>query len=183
MWNWRDTDREEGFCRLWSEVQAAGVAVVRVMQLSDLVRAESVAFVEGVTTRKQTFERIGAQLAGVTGVPAGAIARALGEREQLGTTGFGGGTAIPHGRLPEVQSLHAAVIRLPTAIDWQAMDGIAVDLVIALIGPDQASGEYLKALALISRTLRDHDAVRKMRGAADAHALWALVAGREKKAA
>jgi len=151
--------------------------------LRNLLESGRISFESGITTRKQAFDRIGELLAEATGVPAPEIARVLGEREQLGTTGFGGGTAIPHGRLAGVDRMHVAILRLQNPVDWQAMDGVPVDLLVALIGPDRASADYLKALALISRTLREESMLRKLRGAADSAALWALVADREKAAA
>jgi PTS system nitrogen regulatory IIA component len=115
-------------------------------------------------------------LAAVTGARPAAIAAALTEREALGTTGFGGGCAIPHGRIPGCGRMHAAVLRLAKPIEWQAVDARPVDLLFALVGPDAPGAEHLKMLARISRALRERSLVAKLRGAADASALWALLA-------
>lgn len=147
------------------------------------MEARHIVFEGGIINQKQAFDRIAALLADVAGVTEADIVDVLGEREQMGTTGFGGGAAIPHGRLAGAKGLHAAILRLQKPIDWKAMDGNPVDLLVALVGPDEASAEYLQALALISRTLREESTMRKLRGAADPDALWAMIAHPQKKAA
>lgn len=153
------------------------------MKLSDLLGTGAVAFEPGIASQKAVFERIGELLSAATGAPPGAISTALAERERLGTTGFGGGTAIPHGRVPGIGGIRAAVVRLAQPVDWQAVDGAPVDLLVALVGPEEAGADHLKALALVSRTLRDQAFVAKLRGVSDSGALWALVAGEERRAA
>ncbi len=135
------------------------------------------------TSQKQVLERVGALLADVGDTPVEVIVGALADRERQGTTGFGDGTAIPHGWVSGYPRLAAAVVRLAHPVDWNAVDGLPVDLVVALAGPDMAGADNLKALALLSRTLRDRDLVMKMRGVNDAGALWALLAGAAKRAA
>lgn len=154
-----------------------------MMKLSELLGIGAVAFEPGIASQKAAFERIGELLSEETGAPAEAIASALAERERLGTTGFGGGTAIPHGRVPGLDGIRAAVLRLGQPVEWQAVDGAPVDLLVALIGPEEAGANHLKALALVSRTLRDQAFVAKLRGVSDSGALWALVAGEERRAA
>lgn len=154
-----------------------------MMKLSELLGIGAVSFEPGIASQKAAFERIGELLAEETGAPAETIASALAERERLGTTGFGGGTAIPHGRVPGLEGIRAAVLRLGQPVEWQAVDGAPVDLLVALIGPEEAGANHLKALALVSRTLRDQAFVAKLRGVSDSGALWALVAGEERRAA
>ena len=154
-----------------------------MMKLSELLGDGAVSFEPALASQKSVFERIGDLLAPSTGATAQAISHALAERERLGTTGFGGGTAIPHGRVAGVPGIHAAVVRLGHPVDWQAMDGMPVDLLVALVVPEEAGADHLKALALVSRTLRDKAFVAKLRGAADSGALWALLAGEERRAA
>jgi nitrogen PTS system EIIA component len=74
-------------------------------------------------------------------------------------------------------------VRLSQPVDWSSVDGMPVDVVIALAGPETAGADNLKALALLSRTLRDQSLVGKIRGARDAAALWALLAGQARAAA
>lgn len=154
-----------------------------MMKLRDLLGDGAVSFEPGIASQKAAFDRIGELLSRSTGAPPEVIAAALSERERLGTTGFGGGTAIPHGRVPGIPGIHAAVVQLANPLDWQAVDGIPVDLLVALVGPEEAGADHLKALALVSRTLRDQPFVAKLRGASDSGALWALLAGAERQAA
>ena len=154
-----------------------------MMKLSELLADGAVSFEPALASQKPLFERIGELLSPSTGATVQAISQALAERERLGTTGFGGGTAIPHGRVAGVPGIHAAVVRLGHPVDWQAMDGMPVDLLVALVGPEEAGADHLKALALVSRTLRDKAFVAKLRGATDSGALWALLAGEERQAA
>lgn len=154
-----------------------------MMKLSDLLGDGAVAFDPGIGSQKAAFERIGELLSESTGAPPEAIAAALAERERLGTTGFGGGTAIPHGRVPGIPGIHAAVVRLANPVDWHSVDGTPVDVLVALVGPEEAGADHLKALALVSRTLRDQAFLAKLRGATDSGALWALLASQERRAA
>jgi PTS system nitrogen regulatory IIA component len=144
---------------------------------------DAVAFEPAILTQKQAFDRIAERLAPAIGVPPAGIAAALAERERLGTTGFGGGTAIPHGRVAGTGGIRAAVVRFAQPVDWSAVDGLPVDLAVALVGPEDGGAEHLKALALVSRTLRDQSIVAKLRGADSADALWALLAGTGRRAA
>jgi PTS system nitrogen regulatory IIA component len=153
------------------------------MDFGTLLAPEAVVLDTTATSQGQVFERVGALLAEVGDASVGSVVGALADRERLGTTGFGDGTAIPHGRISGYPRLAAAVVRLAHPVDWGAVDGIPVDIVLALAGPDEAGADNLKALALLSRTLRDRQLVEKMRGVDDAGALWALLAGQAKQAA
>lgn len=147
------------------------------MDLCDLVAADAIAVDCPAASRRSVLEQAATLLAPSAGLPASTILAALLEREALGTTGFGAGTAIPHGRVPGMKHIRGAIVRLAAPLDWGAVDGLPVDLVVALAGPDAAGADNLKALALVSRALRDKALVAKLRGARDAAALWALAAG------
>ena len=151
------------------------------MDIGTLLAPEAVVL-DGATSQKQVFERAGALLAAGSAVPADDIAAALAERERQGTTGFGQGAAVPHGRVKGLPRLALAVIRLTQPVDWGAVDGLPVDLVMAL-GLGEAGADNLKALALVSRTLRDQQLVEKLRGVDDAGAMWALLVGPTRQAA
>jgi PTS system nitrogen regulatory IIA component len=99
------------------------------------------------------------------GLPWHVIHERLRTREALGATGFGGGVAIPHTRLPNLASCAVIVARLPQPIDWQAADGEPVDILVLLLSPDDNGADHLKALARISRTLRDPATVPALRAA------------------
>lgn len=153
------------------------------MDLNDLLVPSVVAFDSSAASQRAAFERAAALLAPATGLAAEDIAQALTERERQGSTGFGNGTAIPHGRLAGLPGIHAAVVRLAQPAEWNAIDGLPVDIVFALVGPDAGSAEHLKVLARVSRALRDAAFVEKLRGAADSDALWAVLAADWRKAA
>ncbi|WP_199555403.1 PTS sugar transporter subunit IIA [Sandaracinobacteroides hominis] len=153
------------------------------MDLNDLLEPSVVAFDSTATSPKAVLERAAELLAPICGVSAEEIVEALDARERDGTTGFGNGTAIPHGRLPGVDTLHGAVLRLAHPIEWNAVDGLPVDIFFVLVGPEAGSAQHLKTLARVSRVLRDTAFVEKLRGAGDAGALWALLSADWRKAA
>jgi nitrogen PTS system EIIA component len=131
--------------------------------------------------KKALFQQLSAQAARLTGLPAKEIASAVNEREKLGSTGFGGGVAIPHGKIEGLEQVLGLFARLEAPIDFQAVDGIPVDLVFLLLSPPDAGADHLKALASISRTFRDRQIVAKLRGARSKDALFALLAGVEAR--
>ena len=108
-------------------------------------------------------------------IDAARIAEAVNARELLGTTGFGGGIAIPHARLAGLDHMVAVFATLATPVDYGALDGAPVDLVVLLLAPIEAGAEPLKALARISRLLRDAALVEKLRAAPSAEALAKLL--------
>jgi PTS system nitrogen regulatory IIA component len=100
------------------------------------------------------------------------------ERERLATTGIGSGTAIPHGRLADLPRLYGLFARLEKPIPFEAIDDQPVDLIFLLLTPDNAGADHLKALARISRLLRDKAICDKLRGTDRADALYALLTDR-----
>ncbi len=149
--------------------------------LHDLVTPEAVA--SGVTagSKKKLFALLADVAARAYGLDAAAVAAALAARERLGTTGFGGGIAIPHGRIEGLESVRGVMMRLDRPIDFGAVDDSPVDLVFMLLSPVQAGAEHLKALARVSRRLRDRSFTAKLRGAGSADAIYALLAGTEAR--
>ncbi len=108
----------------------------------------------------------------------------LNEREALGSTGFGQGVAIPHGKIDGLSRIYGLFARLGEAVDYKAIDGRPVDLVFLLLSPPDSGAEHLKALAAISRVTRNTATLEKMRGARSRDALAAvLIAADERDAA
>ena len=142
--------------------------------LSDLLRPDAVFTGVAVRNRKALIDRAAAALAAQTGGDARAIAERLGDREKLGSTGFGGGVAIPHARVEGLAGVVAVFLRLQQPIDFGAVDAVPVDLVWAQLSPPQAGADHLKALARVSRRLRDRAFLAKLRGAGSPDALYAL---------
>ncbi len=97
------------------------------------------------------------------------------ERERLGSTGIGGGIAIPHGRMPTLTKPCGLFARLAQPVDFDSIDERPIDIVFLLIAPEGAGADHLKALARVSRLLRDRDLVEKLRATDTADALYALL--------
>src|SRR5215210_1834009 len=112
--------------------------------------------------------------------PAG-ILSSLADRERLGSTGFGQGVAIPHGKIEGLSRIYGVFVRLGEAVDFKALDGVPVDLVFLLLSPPEAGAEHLKALAAISRVTRHAPTLDKMRGARSRDALAAVLLGADER--
>ncbi len=147
--------------------------------LSALLSLESIDAGMSVPNKKGLFQLLATAASRHTGIPAKTIVAALGEREKLGSTGFGGGVAIPHGKIEGLDRVFGYFARLNAAIPFQSVDDMPVDLVFLILSPPDAGADHLKALASVSRTLRDRDTVAKLRGARSRDAIFALLAGVE----
>lgn len=130
-------------------------------------------------SKKALFQQLATAMSRRIGIPAKDIVAALAERERLGSTGFGGGTAIPHGKIEGLSQLVGYFARLAAPVNFDAVDGLPVDLVFLLLSPPDAGADHLKALASVSRLLRDRQLVAKLRGARSNDAMFALLAGVE----
>jgi nitrogen PTS system EIIA component len=149
--------------------------------LSDLLVPEAIASAMPAANKKALFQHLGAVAARAYGLDAKLVADRLAAREKLGSTGFGGGIAIPHARLDELRSVVAIVARLPQPIDFAAVDELPVDLVFTLLSPTGAGADHLKALARVSRQLRDRSFAAKLRGAGSEDAIYAMLVGVEAR--
>ena len=125
------------------------------------------------------------QLANLAGqrlrLDSAAILTSLSEREQLGSTGFGHGVAIPHGKVEGLKRIYCMFARLAEPLDYKAIDGRPVDLVFLLLSPPDAGADHLKALAAISRVTRNAATLEKMRGARSRDALAAVLMGADER--
>ncbi|HEY6982573.1 PTS sugar transporter subunit IIA [Reyranella sp.] len=97
------------------------------------------------------------------------------ERERLGSTGIGGGIAVPHGRMAALSAPVGLFARLAQPVDFESIDERPVDVVFLLVAPEEAGADHLKALARVSRLLRDRALVDKLRATDKADALYALL--------
>jgi PTS system nitrogen regulatory IIA component len=113
-----------------------------------------------------------------TGIAATTILERVREREALGSTGFGQGAAIPHARIAGLPAVTAVVARLAQGVDYGALDGEPVDIAVLLLSPEGAGADHLKALARVSRALRDPASLARFRDASDLHSMRAAIAGR-----
>jgi nitrogen PTS system EIIA component len=115
------------------------------------------------------------------GVDSAEILASLTEREQLGSTGFGQGVAIPHGKIEGLSRIYCLFARAAEPVDYKAIDGRPVDLVFLLLSPPDAGAEHLKALAAVSRVTRHVPTLEKMRGARSRDALTAVLMGADER--
>jgi nitrogen PTS system EIIA component len=148
------------------------------MEIADLLTPASVIANLRAANKRQALQELAKRAAPLTERHERAIFDVLLERERLGTTGIGMGTAIPHGRLPDLPRLYGLFARLEKPIDFEAIDNQPVDLIFLLLTPDSAGADHLKALARISRLLRDKAMCDKLRGTDRADALYALLTDR-----
>ena len=145
------------------------------MDISDLLNTDGVIVSLKVSGKKQALQELAAKAAQLTELSERSIFDVLLERERLGTTGVGGGIAIPHGKLPSLDRLYAVFARLDHPIDFDAIDEQPVDLIFLLLAPESAGADHLKALARVSRLLRDKMICDKLRGSDSSDALYALL--------
>ncbi|GLS81710.1 PTS sugar transporter subunit IIA [Paracoccus marinus] len=146
------------------------------MQISDILLPSAVKSVSQVSSKKRLFQDVAELAQTVYRVDAVRTFDALQERESLGPTGVGNGVALPHARLHGLDKVVALFFRLEKPMDFDAVDKLPVDLVFALLAPQSSGVDHLKALALVSRTLRDADLRAKLRANDDPVALHAVLA-------
>jgi PTS system nitrogen regulatory IIA component len=145
------------------------------MDLSDLVTPEAILPSLKANSKKQVLQAIAEKAAALTGVDERDIFETLVKREKLGSTGVGGGIAIPHGKLAKLDRIFGLFARLPKPIDFEALDETPVDLIFLLLAPENAGADHLKALARIARLFREPGVVGKLRGSSDQSALFAVL--------
>ncbi|WBU63677.1 PTS IIA-like nitrogen regulatory protein PtsN [Paracoccus aerodenitrificans] len=145
------------------------------MQLSTIVKPGAVRAYPKMTSKKRLFHDIAELAEQVYGLDASQILDALQERESLGPTGVGNGVALPHARLHGLKEVVGVFVKLEKPLDFDAVDRQPVDLIFALLAPEGGGVDHLKALALVSRTLRDNDLRSKLRANSDAAALHAIL--------
>ncbi len=149
--------------------------------LHDILSADAVLAALAVPNKKTLLSQL-AQAAGrVAAVDSRLVLERLVERERLGSTGFGNGIAIPHGKIEGLTRVIGVFARLSQPVDFAAIDDLPVDLVFLLLSPPDAGVEHLKALARVSRRLRDRTLCAKLRGAASPDALYALLVSGEAR--
>lgn len=150
-------------------------------EISSLLVPGAVAAGANITTSKALFQQLGQVAEREYGLSATDVVDRLTERERLGSTGFGGGVAIPHGKIDGLTQVVGLFIQLAQPVDVKAIDDLPVDLVFCLLSPPDAGSEHLKALAQVSRWLRDRAFVAKLRGAGSADAIYALFAASQAR--
>ena len=146
------------------------------MHVGEILRPEAVRSFGQVSSKKRLFQELAELAQTAYGLPAADVLDALQERESLGPTGVGQGVALPHARLHGLDKVVGLFVRLEKPLDFDAVDRQPVDLVFALLAPNNTGVDHLKALALVSRTLRESDLRLKLRANEDPTALHAVLA-------
>jgi len=145
------------------------------MDLSDLIAPDGVVPSLKATSKKQAIQELAEKASQITGLDERLIFETLLQRERLGSTGVGGGIAIPHGKLKQLDRIHGVFARLSHPIDFEALDDQPVDLVFLLLAPEAAGADHLKALARIARLMKEPGVATKLRASNDKSALYAVL--------
>lgn len=145
------------------------------MELELFLKPEGIIPKLRASSKKQALQDLATRAAEITGLGDRDILDILLEREKLGTTGVGHGIAIPHGKLPQLERLYGLFARLDKPVGFDSLDDQPVDLIFLLLAPEAAGADHLKALAKISRLLRDEETRKKLRAIEGADALYAVL--------
>ena len=148
------------------------------MEITDLLDPSGVIPHLRVASKRQALQELARRAAATSGQDEHKIFETVWEREQLGSTGIGNGTAVPHGRIAGLKRPMALFARLEKPLDFDAIDSLPVDLIFLLLTPADAGADHLKALARISRLLRNRAVCAKLRGTESADAIYALLTDR-----
>jgi PTS system nitrogen regulatory IIA component len=151
------------------------------MQLPDFLDFDSIRTNLSAGNKRSLLQQISNIAAQRLGVDGATILASVAEREKLGSTGFGSGVAIPHGKIAGLDRIYGLFVRLAEPIPYKAIDDRAIDLVFLLLSPVDAGGEHLKALAAISRVTRHDNLLEKLRGARSRDALAAVLIGADER--
>lgn len=146
-----------------------------MMSLNDLISPQAVIPSMKANGKKQALIELADKAAEVSGLDSREILDALIQRERLGSTGIGGGIAIPHGKLARCQRIFGVFARLEKPMDFEALDDAPVDLIFLLIAPENAGADHLNALSRAARVLRDQSLVATLRSTRDPSALYSIL--------
>ena len=145
------------------------------MLISEIITQKLVLSLNNISSKKRLFQEIAARMAMDSSVNPETIVAALQDREQLGPTGMGNGIAIPHARIDNISSIKGMFLRLEKPINFDSMDKQKVDLIFSILAPIDSGVDHLKALAKVSRLLRDQNVCSKLRSTADITALYSIL--------
>ena len=151
------------------------------MQLADFLDFDAIKTSLSGGNKRSLLQQLAGAAGQRLGIDPALIHASLTEREQLGSTGFGQGVAIPHAKIDGLGQIYCLFARLGEALDYKAIDGRPVDLVFLLLSPPDAGAEHLKALASISRVTRDAATLERLRGARSRDALAAVLMGADER--
>ncbi|MDE1132669.1 MAG: PTS sugar transporter subunit IIA [Ascidiaceihabitans sp.] len=145
------------------------------MDFAKLLKPEAVKVLTAASSKKRLLHEIGDLVSGVYGLDTGIVVESLLARENLGPTGVGNGVALPHARIEGLESVVGAFVLLDRPVDFDSVDRQPIDIAFALFAPLNAGVEHLKALALVSRTLREASIRAKLRSNPDPTTIYAIL--------
>jgi PTS system nitrogen regulatory IIA component len=145
------------------------------MKISDLLSPNDVMIDVRASKKRQLLQELAAKAADSLGLRVDQVALDLLKREELGSTGIGRGVAIPHARLPDVQRPYGLLVKLKVPIEFDAIDGQAVDIVFVLLLPAVAENGQIGALAQVARTLRPEENLARLRAARNTSELYSAI--------
>lgn len=145
------------------------------MKISDIMTEKSVVMGIKANSKRQLLQELAQKASEITGINDRTIFDTILERENLGSTGFGSGTALPHGRIADIDKVYGIVTKLNTPVDFESIDGKPVDLVFMLISPEGSGADHLTALAQVSRILKDEATCSKLRAASRTDEIFSLL--------
>ena len=147
--------------------------------ISEILTVDRIDAAMTASNKKGLFQQLAIAAGRKTGLESKAIVSVLNAREKIGSTGFGGGIALPHGKIEGLDEVFGYFVRMTTPVPYQSVDELPVDLVFLILSPPDAGADHLKALAGVSRALRDRNNVAKLRGARSRDAIFALLTATE----
>ncbi len=145
------------------------------MKMAELITHEAILPAVKASSKRQVIQEIGARAGDAYGLDTSLVVEGLLAREKQGSTGMGGGVAIPHVQLPDIESTVGLFARIEKPVDFESADGQGVDLVFALLSPENSGANHLMVLACVSRFLRNPELRKKLRETSEARALYALI--------
>lgn len=145
------------------------------MELKDFLDIKAVRFVSSASSKKRLLQDVSEQAAAIYNLDESVVLNALLEREKLGSTGVGRGVAIPHARLPDLDRVFGLFIRLEKPVDFESVDRQPADLIFTILAPQAEGADHLKALALVSRTLRSENVCETLRANDDGKTLYSIL--------
>jgi PTS system nitrogen regulatory IIA component len=151
------------------------------MHLADFLDCDAIKTALPGGNKRSLMQQLANLAAQRLGIEPSIVLSSLNEREQLGSTGFGHGVAIPHAKIEGLARIYGLFARLGEPVEYKAIDGRPVDLVFLLLSPPDAGAEHLKALAVISRVTRDAATLERLRGARSRDALAAVLMGADER--
>lgn len=146
-----------------------------MMSLNDLISPQAVIASLKANSKKQALTELSDKAAELSGIDAREVLDALIQRERLGSTGIGGGIAIPHGKIAKCDRIFGVFARLEKPVDFEALDDAPVDLIFLLIAPENAGADHLNALSRVARALRDQSLIATLRSTRDPSALYSII--------